>query len=48
MANFFQTTGIVWALIPTEKQFISQALSGILLTIVFVFIVLLIATQNLI
>lgn len=48
MRNFFQTTGLVWALIPTEKQFISQALGGIFLTVVFVFIVLFIATRNLI
>ena len=46
MKSFFQTTGLVWSFIPTEKQFIDQAISGIALTMVFVFIVLFIVTRN--
>ena len=44
MKNFFQTTGIVWAFMPTERQMVTQAVSGIILTMAFVAIVLLIAT----
>jgi hypothetical protein len=48
MKYLFQTTKIVWAIMPTESQFITQATSGIILTMIFVFIVLLISTQNVI
>ena len=46
MKSLYQTTGLVWSFIPTEKQFIDQAISGICLTMVFVFLVLFIVTQN--
>lgn len=44
MKYLYQTSKIVWAIMPTESQFITQASSGIALTMIFVFIVLLIST----
>jgi len=44
--NFAQTTHI-WPWMPTEKAFVSNARNGIVISIAFAFVVLLIATRNL-
>ena len=46
LETVLQDTGLIWALIPTEKAFVRSALQGIALAIFFAFTVLLISTGN--
>jgi protein dispatched 1 len=48
LSSIRQTGGMSWAWMPTEKAFVSSAIQGIMISMLFSFAVLLIATRNLI
>ena len=48
MKSLFQTAGFCWAWMPTEYAFVISASQGIAISITFAFMVLLIATRNII
>lgn len=43
-----QSGGFAWVWMPSEKAFVSSAIQGIVIAMVFAFIVLLLATKNLV
>lgn len=47
LKGVYQDTGLVWGWMPTERAFVESAESGITISMVFAFLILLVATGNL-
>jgi hypothetical protein len=48
MKSAIQTGGAYWAWMPSERAFLTSAFQGMTIATVFAFIILLIATKNVI
>jgi len=48
MQSIRQVAGFAWAWMPSERAFVTSAVQGMIIASLFAFIVLLIATQNII
>lgn len=48
MKSAEQTAGLLWAWLPTERSFMSSAFKGMTIATVFAFVILLVATGNII